>query len=204
MKEKPLQLLVATNNQGKVRELKELLADPAVELKSLNDFENIAEVEETGTTFEENAILKAEDYAKQTGLWAIADDSGLEIEALNGAPGVYSARYGGADSGYAEKIELILDEMAKSDSENRRAQFVCVMVLADENGEIRHSAKGICRGKIAFQPSGTNGFGFDPIFVPDGFEESFGRLESEIKQKISHRAAASAEIIRFLRDFIII
>lgn len=204
MKEKPLQLLVATNNQGKVRELKELLADLPVELKSLNDFENVAEVEETGTTFEENAVLKAKGYAKQTGLLAVADDSGLEIEALNGAPGVYSARYGGADSGYDEKIKLILDEMSKSGSENRNAQFVCVMVLADENGKIKHSAKGICRGKIAFEASGTNGFGFDPIFVPDGFEDSFGLLKSEIKHKISHRAAASAEIIRFLRDFIII
>ncbi|MCD9185784.1 MAG: RdgB/HAM1 family non-canonical purine NTP pyrophosphatase [Pyrinomonadaceae bacterium] len=199
-----LQLLAATNNKGKIKELKELLADLPFELKGLNDFANISEVEETGTTFEENAILKAKGYANQTGIWAVADDSGLEIEALNGAPGVYSARYGGADSGYDKKNEMILAQMAQTGSENRAAQFVCVMAISDEKGEIKHLAQGVCRGKIAFQPGGTNGFGFDPIFVPDGYENTFGELSNEIKQKISHRGVASAEIIRFLRDFIII
>lgn len=198
------QLLAATNNEGKIKELKELLADLPCELKGLNDFKNISEVEETGTTFEENAILKAKGYAKQTGIWSVADDSGLEIEALKGAPGVYSARYGGTDSGYDKKNEMILAEIAQTGSENRAAQFVCVMAISDENGEIKHLAKGICRGKVAFQSSGTNGFGFDPIFIPDGYENTFGELSNEIKQKISHRGAASAEIIRFLRDFIII
>lgn len=204
MQTNKFKLLAATNNKGKIKELKELLAALPFELKSLNDFENIGEVEETGTTFEENAILKAKGYANQTGIWAVADDSGLEIEALNGAPGVYSARYGGADSGYDKKNEMILSEIAQTGSENRAAQFVCVMAISDEKGEIKHLAKGICRGKIAFQPSGTNGFGFDPIFVPDGYENTFGELSGKIKQKISHRGAASAEIIRFLRDFIII
>lgn len=204
MPTKHFQLLAATNNKGKIKELNELLADLPFELKSLNDFENIKEVEETGTTFEENAILKAKDYAKQTGIWALADDSGLEIEVLNGAPGVYSARYGGADSDYEKKHEMILAEMLQTGSENRAAKFVCVIAVSDENGEIKHLAKGICRGKIGLEPRGTNGFGYDPIFIPEGYENTFGELSSEIKQKISHRSAASAEIIRFLRDFIVI
>lgn len=192
------QLLAATNNKGKIKELTDLLAELPFALKALNDFDNISEVEETGTTFEENAVLKATNYAKQTGIWALADDSGLEIEALGGAPGVYSARYGGTESDYSEKIGLILDEIFQTGSENRLAQFVCVIAVSNEKGEINYLAKGVCRGKIAFAPAGTNGFGFDPIFIPDGFEQTFGELSSEIKQKISHRAIASAEIIRFL------
>lgn len=196
-----LSLLVATKNAGKIRELNELLADLPVQLRSLNEFENIPEAEETGKTFAENAAIKAKFYAEQTGLWAVADDSGLAVEALGGAPGVFSARYAGENTGYKEKISRLLNEIASANGENRRAAFVCAAAIADDNGEIRFSAEGVCRGEIAREPRGANGFGYDPIFVPEGFDKTFGELSGGIKQEISHRARAVRKIIRFLRDF---
>jgi len=196
-----MQLLVATNNAGKIRELRELLDGLPVELFGLDDFANVFDVEETGATFTENAILKANSYALQTGFWALSDDSGLEVEALGAAPGVFSARYAGENASDAERIEKLLDELAKTGDQSRRARFVCAMTVADEKGKIRFLAEGICEGKIAFTPQGTNGFGYDPIFVPEGFEQTFGELSSTVKGEISHRARAIKKIIRFLRDF---
>ncbi len=196
-----MKLVVGTNNAGKIKELNELLADLPVEITGLGEFGNIFDVEETGTTFEENAILKADSYAVQTGFWALSDDSGLEVEALDGAPGVYSARYAGENAKNEEKIAKLLGELAKTGSESRRARFVCVMALANESGEIKFIAEGICNGKIADQPRGANGFGYDPIFIPEGFEQTFGELSSTVKREISHRAQAIKKIIRFLRDF---
>ena len=196
-----MKLVVGKNNAGKVRELNELLADLPVEIFGLSGFENVRDVDETGATFTENAVLKATDYARQTGFWALSDDSGLEVEALNGAPGVFSARYAGENAGDRERIEKLLGELAATGHETRRARFVCVMAVADENGEIRFLAEGICEGKIAAAPRGANGFGYYPIFVPDGYTETFGELSSTIKQEISHRARAISKIIRFFRDF---
>lgn len=199
-----MKLLVATNNAGKIRELNELLEDLPVELFGLNNFENISDVEETGATFAENAILKANSYALETGFWALSDDSGLEVAALGGAPGVFSARYAGQQAGDEERIAKILDELAETGDESRRARFVCVMAVADEKGEIKFLAEGICEGKIAWQPRGGNGFGYDPIFIPDGFEQTFGELSSTVKREISHRARAIKEIMRFLRSFTVL
>ena len=196
-----MKLVVGTNNAGKIRELNELLKDLPIEISGLNDFENISDVEETGATFADNAILKATDYARQTGHWAVSDDSGLEVEALKGAPGVYSARYAGEGAGDRERIDKLLKELAATGDQERRARFVCVMAVADEKGEIRYLAEGVCEGSIALAPNGTNGFGYDPVFVPDGFTETFGELSSTVKQKISHRARAIKKIIRFFRDF---
>lgn len=196
-----MKLLVATNNAGKIRELNELLEDLPVELFGLNNFENISDVEETGATFAENAILKANSYALETGFWALSDDSGLEVEALGGAPGVFSARYAGEQADDAQRIAKLLDELAATGDQSRRARFVCVMAVADENGEIKFLAEGICDGKIALKPRGGNGFGYDPIFIPDGFEQTFGELSSTVKREISHRARAIKEIMRFLRSF---
>ena len=197
-------LLIATNNPGKIAELKALLEDLPVILLNLRDFENIAEVEETGATFEENAVLKARGYAVQTRIWALADDSGLQIAALNNEPGVLSARYAGETTSFDEKMEKVLTEMDRTGDENRAARFVCAMALANENGEIMFTAEGACEGTIAAKPLGTNGFGYDPIFVPAGFEQTFGELSGDVKRKISHRARASAIIIRYLLDFIAI
>ncbi len=193
-------LLLATTNEGKIRELAELLNGLPIRLRNLNEFESFAEPEETGTTFSENAVLKANFYALKTGVWALADDSGLEVESLGGAPGVFSARYGGENTPYAEKIDRLLGEMKSTDGgENRKARFVCAMAIADEAGDIQFLSEGVCDGKIAAGPRGTNGFGYDPIFIPEGFSESFGELSDQIKQKISHRSRAIEKIIRFLR-----
>lgn len=196
-----MQILVGTNNAGKVRELKSLLADVPVELHSLDEFENIIEPEETGETFAENADLKAIYYSEKTGLATLADDSGLEVTALNGAPGVYSARYGGKNSSHAEKIAKLLEELENSESEDRSARFVCVISLTDEKGEIIFRAEGVCDGKIASEPRGENGFGYDPVFIPEDFDETFGELSGEVKSNLSHRGKAIEKIIRFLRDF---
>ena len=202
MKQEPFKLLIATNNQGKVKEIAQLLDALPVKLRSLVDFNNIAEVEETGSTFTENAILKARGYAMQTGITALADDSGLEIEALNNAPGVLSARYAGANTSFGEKMQLLLSEMGTAADNNRSARFVCSMAVSNSNGVILHSVEANCSGKIAFEPRGNGGFGYDPIFEPEGFNMTFGELPDEIKREISHRARASALIMRFLLDFI--
>lgn len=178
-----------------------MLAEIPVGLRSLNEFENTPEPEETGVTFAENAVLKAVYYSKKTGLAALADDSGLEVEALGGAPGVYSARYAGANASDAEKIFKLLQELKDSKSENRAARFVCAVALTNQTGEVILQAEGICCGKIAFAPSGENGFGYDPVFIPDGFDRTFGELSGEVKSSLSHRARAIEKIIRFLRGF---
>jgi XTP/dITP diphosphohydrolase len=192
-------LLIATRNRGKVRELEELLADLPVNLRSLNDFPDIIEPEETGAAFVENAELKATYYSRQTGLWALADDSGLEVAALGGAPGVLSARYAGADASDAARISKLLSEI--EGAENRAARFVCAMAIADASGAIKFVGEGVCEGFIADAPRGANGFGYDPIFVPEGFAETFGELSGEVKRQISHRARAVDKIIAYLRGF---
>ncbi len=194
------EILVATKNANKTKELKELLSSSNFVLKDLNEIPNINGVEETGKTFAENAVLKAESYALQTKMWALADDSGLEVEALNGAPGVFSARYAGEFATDEERINKLLQEL-KGVFDRRQARFVCAMAVSDEKGEIKFIAEGICNGKIAVKPSGKNGFGYDPVFIPDGFEQTFGEISGEIKRKMSHRAQAIEKIIRFLGGF---
>jgi XTP/dITP diphosphohydrolase len=199
MTKEKLEIVTATKNAGKIKELKELLVKLPFRLRSLNDFPKIIEPEETGATFVENAVLKAEYYSLQTKLWALADDSGLEVEALSGAPGVFSARYAGDDATDSERIKKLLEEINETKKENRRARFVCAMAIADERGKVKHIAEGICKGRIAFAPRGSNGFGYDPVFIPDGFSQTFGELSTDIKQQLSHRAQASLEIIQYLR-----
>lgn len=194
-----LKLIVATRNPGKIREIAEHLKDFPVRLHSLDDFPNIVEPEETGATFAENAALKARYYAAQTGVRALADDSGLEVEALGGAPGVYSARYAGINASDGERIAKLLAEIG--DAENRRARFVCAMAVADQTGAIEFAAEGVCDGQIALSASGSGGFGYDPIFVPEGFSETFGELPSALKRQISHRKRAIDKIIQQIRRF---
>ena len=193
------QILVATGNAGKIRELEELLAGLPLVLRGLKEFPEIAEVEETGASFEENARLKATGYALQTGFRTLADDSGLEVDALSGAPGVFSARYAGENAGDAENIAKLLKELGAN--ANRRARFVCLMAIGSENGEIEFTAKGVCEGIIAANPSGANGFGYDPIFIPDGFDRTFAEISAGEKHKISHRGRAMKKIIQYLREF---
>lgn len=201
MKRDETEILIATTNGGKVKELQNFLADLNVQVYSLNDFPKITEPAETGETFAENAVLKATFYALHTKMWSLADDSGLEVEALGGAPGIFSARYAGEGAKDEEKTNKILRELEQTPDEERRARFVCAMAISDETGDVKFVAEGVCSGKIALFASGTNGFGYDPIFIPDDLEQTFGELSGEIKQKISHRAQAIAKIIRFLQSF---
>ena len=194
-------LLIATHNDGKVRELKRMLHGLPVEIVGIDSFET-DDVAETGSTFAVNAALKASGYARQTGLSALADDSGLEVNALGGRPGVLSARYGGEGSSFEKKMEMLLAEIGQSGSQDRRARFVSAVVLADEQGNILETRQGTCEGRIASTPRGKRGFGYDPIFIPDGYDLTFGELSDEIKSQISHRGRAFREIIPFLRDFI--
>lgn len=195
------ELLIATHNQGKVNELRAFLDGAPFDLVCLTNFPQVTEVEETGLTFAENARLKATGYALQTGCLSLADDSGLEVEALDGRPGVLSARYGGEGTDFTEKMALLLAEIADAETATRRARFVCSIAVASPNGEILSVSDGICTGTIANTPRGSGGFGYDPLFIPDGFGQTFGELPEAVKQKISHRFRAFEEIIPFLRRF---
>lgn len=197
---KKLELLVATSNPGKIRELEDLLQDLPIALHGLREFPHLADVEETGATFAENAILKARAYAGETGLYALSDDSGLAVDALGGAPGVYSARYGGPGATDEDRIGKLLGELEMIGGD-RAAQFVCVMALAAPTGTIVRVEEGVCRGAIARAPRGANGFGYDPVFVPAGYDETFGELSVDVKRRISHRALAAGKIMAFLRNF---
>lgn len=192
-------LLIATNNPGKLSEFARLLEGLPVTLCGLAYFGISDEAEETGATFEENAAIKAAFYARASGVPALADDSGLVIDQLNGEPGVRSARYAGINATDTDRIEKVLSEM--TDGRDRSARFVCVCALADPTGNIVHVTDGTCEGSMALAPRGTNGFGYDPIFLPDGFGQTFGELTSDLKHSVSHRARAVKKMIPFLRGF---
>jgi XTP/dITP diphosphohydrolase len=194
-------LLVATQNQGKIRELRELLAETRYRLRGLDEFPDVPEAEETETTFAGNAALKAAEYARQTGLLTLADDSGLAVAVLKGAPGVYSARYGGPGLDDAGRVEFLLQELRQVPEGQRQAQFVCVMALATPCGDIIYTAEGVCPGKLVFAPTGDGGFGYDPIFVPEGYANTFGELPKEVKNSLSHRAKALKLVKEFLAQW---
>ena len=196
-----MKILIATTNEGKIAEFRSLLSDERLEFIGLDAFSDIPDIEETGNTFAENAKLKAVSYSSYFGLHTLADDSGLEVEALNGRPGVFSARYGGVNIDYAAKIRLLLDEINAAEKRSRTARFVSHIVFASPDGDVLFEAEGVCEGSIAFEPKGSNGFGYDPVFIPDGFDQTFGELSDDVKQKVSHRAHAIAKIMRYLRDF---
>ena len=182
-----MNLLIATRNPDKLREIKTLFQLPGLEIISALDFPDIPEVIEDGATLEANAIKKAVTLALATGVWALADDSGLEVHALGGAPGVYSARYAGENCTYADNNVKLLQEL--QDVEERSAQFRCVMALADPSGRAQF-VDGVCSGRIARDVSGDAGFGYDPLFVPDGYDRTFAELSPDEKNRISHRGRA--------------
>ncbi len=194
-----LKLLVGTNNTGKLLEIKDKMSQLHIELLSLVDFPYVIQPDEVGNTFAENAALKAKSYALQTGCWTLADDSGLEVKALDGRPGVLSARYAGHNASDKENLEKLLREL--DGKKDRAARFVCVMAVSDQDGRIRFLAEGTCNGIISTEPRGDNGFGYDPVFIPEMFDKTFAELTLDQKQKISHRAKALEKIISFFRDF---
>ena len=178
-----------------------LLRPIGIKFLTLRDVPRIPEPEEIGSTFRENAELKAAYYARETGEWSMADDSGLMVDQLGGRPGILSARYGGVDTSYADKMTLLLNELQDLPELNRSAQFMSYLALADPSGGIRVGAEGICRGRIADSPRGTNGFGYDPIFLPDGFTRTFGEMTDEEKSSLSHRSRAAIQFIRKMSEF---
>lgn len=190
MAEKQL-LVLATRNPGKSREIRGLLRDFPVEIKNLEDFGPVPEAEEDGTTFDENAYKKASLTAKILGLPALADDSGLEVEALGGLPGVLSARYAGPSATDDEKNAKLLREM--EEKANRAAAFVCVISIAVPAG-VALTYEGRCEGLIAEAPAGANGFGYDPVFYYPPLKRTFAQLSAEEKNRVSHRGKALAEL----------
>ena len=190
-------ILLATRNKAKVREYSKLLRGIPYEIVSLEDVGISQDVEESGKTFDENATIKAKTYAKLSGLVAIADDSGLEVDALDGEPGVRSARYAGERATDKERIDYLLKKMQGIPSEQRTARFRCVIAVATPAGEVKW-CEGKCEGIITFEPKGKNGFGYDPIFYLPDRKLTMAELSMEEKNKISHRGKAAAKARRLL------
>jgi XTP/dITP diphosphohydrolase len=189
-------LVVASHNPGKVREITELLAPFGVQAISAAGL-GLAEPAETGSSFTENAVLKAQAAADAANLPALADDSGLEVAALKGAPGIHSARWAGAARDFAAAMRRVWEELEKTGGADRSARFVCVLALA-RPGQAPLTFEGEVRGHLVWPPRGDKGFGYDPIFVPEGGRETFGEMAPEAKHAISHRARAFAKLVAAL------
>jgi XTP/dITP diphosphohydrolase len=185
-----IELVVATRNRDKTREIQHILG-PEFMVRDLGAHPDVPEIRESGTSFEENAKLKAVAGSRQLPALVIGDDSGMEVEALGGAPGIYSARYAGANATDRDKIDKLLRELerVRATDNRRRARFRCVVALA-RDGDLLETFEGIVEGRIADKARGASGFGYDPIFIPVGFEQTFGELATELKNTISHRAKA--------------
>jgi XTP/dITP diphosphohydrolase len=216
-------LLIATSNRGKVAEIASLLEGLDCRAIGLEDLPKVPPpVEETGTTYAENALIKADYYYAASGLFTLADDSGLEVDALDGRPGVYSARYGGAEMGSVEQIAMLLDEMKDAPDEKRTARFVCVVALvgeiSDERSQvwradgaltdaeagprIRQTFEGRCEGKVALSPRGAGGFGYDPIFIDAELGRTFAEISPEEKSSRSHRGKALRAAIKYIEKLL--
>lgn len=189
-------LIVASHNAGKIAEIKTLLSPLKIEVQSAAEL-RLGDVEETGTTFEENAKIKANALSLMCGLPCLADDSGLCVDALDGRPGVYSARYA-PNRDFKEGMKMLLAEMENSGSDNRKAHFSCCLALACPNQKTK-VFEGRVDGSISKKPKGSNGFGYDPIFIPEGFEQTFAELGDDVKNKISHRRRALEKFIQELK-----
>ena len=196
---KIMDIVLATRNRKKAEEMKKIIeqwAVPFVNIFTLNDFPECPDVEEDGNTFEENAIKKAVHASKCTGIIAIADDSGLEVDALNGAPGVFSARYAGESADDRANLEKLLKEMEHIPYEKRSARFVCCIAIASLN-EVK-TFFGYVKGRIGTEPRGKKGFGYDPVFYPEGYDITFAEMSEEEKNAISHRYKALKELQKYL------
>lgn len=196
MNNRPKTLFLASGNPHKIEELQQVLNPMNIELKSTQDVRESMEVEEDQPDLQGNALKKARSWHEKTGLPAIADDTGLEVDALGGAPGVYSARYAGDNPSYDDNVNKLLAEL--EGKSNRAAQFRTVIAFVD--GEDEYFFEGICRGRIIDEKRGDKGFGYDPVFVPEGYEKTFAELSSEEKNKISHRGRAVQKFIDFLQE----
>ncbi|ASB88026.1 XTP/dITP diphosphatase [Bacillus sonorensis] len=191
------EVIIATKNEGKVKEFKEMLAPRGYDVKSLLDIGYTADIEETGQTFEENAIIKAETIAKETGKMVIADDSGLSVDYLGGRPGVYSARYAGEEKNDLANLQKLLQELEGVEKEDRTARFRCALALSIPGQETK-TVEGAVEGFITEEPAGTNGFGYDPVFLVKDKDKTMAQLSSSEKNKISHRADALKKLSALL------
>ncbi|HTW91593.1 MAG TPA: XTP/dITP diphosphatase [bacterium] len=194
-----MKLLLATRNRNKVVEMQRALEGTGWQVMLLSDVPGAPEVEEDGATFEENALKKARSAARFANLWTLAEDSGLEIDALGGEPGVRSARYAGEGASDADRIRKVLAQLVSVRDEQRMARFRCVMCVVEPCGDER-CFEGRCEGRIAHCSRGSSGFGYDPIFIPEGYEQTFAELGLSVKSTISHRARALQQVIAFLRE----
>ena len=190
-----MQITLGTGNEHKVFEINEIVKEQGYKKIVFKAVEGDFNPIENGSTFEENSLIKAKEGARLSGMLTLADDSGLCIEALNGAPGLYSARYAGTQD---EKIARILKEL--DGQENRKAKFVCYMTLVDKDGNTIHTTKGECHGQIIKERKGSNGFGYDPIFMPDGYDITLAEMSEDGKNKISHRGKALTQMLKFINE----
>ena len=193
-----MKIIFATGNEGKMKEIREILADPHVEILSMKEAGITAEIEENGTSFEENAVIKAKAVMELCHEIVLADDSGLEIDYLNKEPGIYSARYMGEDTSYRIKNQNLFDRLVGVPVEERTARFVCVIAAAFPDGEVL-TARGTIEGRIGYEEKGENGFGYDPIFYVPEYGCSTAQLSPEVKNQISHRGKALREMKRKLQ-----
>lgn len=189
-------ILVASHNEGKIKEFKEILQPLGVEVLSAADLK-VSDVEETGKTFAENAELKAEAMAAETGFICVSDDSGLCVNALGGKPGVYSARYA-PNRDFEKGMDILLDELNATGSKDRSAYFMCVLALAVPDGKLK-TFEGRVNGTIALEKKGENGFGYDKIFIPEGFDKTFGEMEKDEKNTMSHRGRALEKFVEYMK-----
>jgi XTP/dITP diphosphohydrolase len=188
-------LVLGTANRKKGLELAQLFQPVGVELRTLADFPRGPEVVEDGDTFAANARLKAAGYARQLSCWVLADDSGLAVDALGGKPGVFSARYSGPNATDESNNRLVLEQLGDLELERRSAQFICHIVVANPQGEIRAESEAACRGRIIFAPRGEGGFGYDPLFEIVEYHRTFAELGLSVKAQLSHRARAASQLI---------
>ena len=191
-----MKIILATHNDNKVKEIQQIIKGTGINLISLKEINWTEEIEENGLTIEENAWIKAETVWSKLGLPVIAEDTGLLVDALNGAPGVHTARYAGSDKNSNKNMQKVLEQLGHSDKRTARFKTVMSMIKNDE----RHQFIGVCEGKIGYIKTGNKGFGYDPIFIPKGYQRSFGQLSVKVKQTISHRAAALDQLLRYLNS----
>ena len=194
-------IVFATTNEGKVKEIKEILKDFPIEVVSMKEMGITADIEENGATFEENSLIKARALAKLTGLPALADDSGLEVDYLNGEPGIYSARYLGRDTDYDYKNNYIINKLSDAQDKERSARFVCVISLVLPDGR-EFVERGVVEGLIGYEQRGENGFGYDPIFYLPEYGKTSAELSPDEKNKISHRGKALSAMKKLIMNLV--
>lgn len=197
-----MKIVIASSNRAKIHEIEQICASMPIGFLSLSTFSNPPRIIEDGKTFEENAIKKAIRISEFTGLWSLADDSGIEVDALNSAPGIFSSRYAGENATDEENNTKLLRELAKVPLEKRNARYMAVVALASPE-KIEAVTEGVCEGIIGFAPRGTSGFGYDPLFIVPEYGKTMAELGLEIKNKISHRAKAVLKMMEILKASII-